>query len=45
MLLGSYTSNAQQDTEPGHSIGKVSTEGDLIVMELDDGVLGKANLI
>jgi hypothetical protein len=36
-------SSAQQD-EPGHSIGKVSTEGDLIVMELDDGALGKANL-
>src|SRR5262249_17824425 len=34
---------AQQDNEPGRSIGKVSTKGDLIVMELDDGVLGKAN--
>ena len=37
-------SHAQQDDEPGHSIGKVSTRGDLIVMELNDGVLGKANL-
>ncbi|MGC2695477.1 MAG: hypothetical protein WA738_06770 [Candidatus Angelobacter sp.] len=37
-------SYAQQDDEPGHSIGKVSTKGDLIVMELDDGALRKANL-
>lgn len=37
-------SHAQQDEEPGHSIGKVSTQGNLIVMELDDGALGKANL-
>jgi len=35
---------AQPRQEPGHSIGKVSTEGNLIVMELDEGVLGKANL-
>jgi hypothetical protein len=33
-----------QDQEPGHSIGKVSTRGDLIVMELDDRALGTANL-
>jgi hypothetical protein len=37
-------SHAQQDYEPGHSIGKVSTQGDLIVMELDGSALGKANL-
>ena len=30
--------------EPGHSIGKVSTDGNLVVMELDDVALGKANL-
>jgi hypothetical protein len=35
---------AQQDDDSGHSIGKVSTQGNLIVMELSDGVLGKANL-
>ena len=35
---------AQQDIEPGHSIGKVSTQGDLIVMQLHDGALGRANL-
>jgi hypothetical protein len=42
-------SYAQQDDEPGHSIGKVSinqvsTSQGLIVVELDDGALGKANL-
>jgi hypothetical protein len=39
-------SSAQEEEgpiEPGHSIGNVSITGDLIVMELDDGVLGKAN--
>lgn len=44
LLLIVSLSNAQQDNAPGHSIGKVSTKGDLIVMELDDGALGKANL-
>jgi hypothetical protein len=44
LLLISGASYAQQDNEPGHSIGKVSTKGDLIVMELDEGALGKANL-
>ncbi len=43
LLLGSSGMQAQEDA-PGHSIGKVSTQGDLIVMELDEGVLGKANL-
>jgi len=44
LLLIVSLSSAQQDDEPGHPIGKVSTKGDLIVMELDDGALGKANL-
>lgn len=35
---------SQQDDEPGHSIGKVSTIGELIVIELDEGALGSANL-
>ena len=35
---------SQQDDEPGHSIGKVSTNGELIEMELDEGALGSANL-
>jgi hypothetical protein len=39
-------SAAQDDerVEPGHSIGKVSTRADLIVLELDDRALGGANL-
>ena len=38
-------SHAQDEgIEPGHSIGKVSADGNLVVMELDDGALGKANL-
>jgi hypothetical protein len=43
-LVSLGSSQAQQDNEPGHSIGKVSTRGDLIVIELEDGALGKANL-
>jgi len=34
---------AQQDHQ-GHSIGKITTLGNLIVMELDEDALGKANL-
>jgi hypothetical protein len=30
--------------EPGRSIGTIKTQGDLIVMTLDEGVLGKANM-
>lgn len=44
LLLVASFSHAQQDNKPGHSIGKVSTRGDLIVIELGDGALGKANL-
>jgi hypothetical protein len=45
LLLYPSLSFAQQgENEPGHPIGKVSTKGDLIVMELDEGALGKANL-
>lgn len=44
MVLFGGVSYAQQDTEPGRSIGNVSTQGDLIVMELADGALGKPNL-
>ena len=35
---------AQGRGEPGKSIGTISTQGDLMVMTLDEGVLGKANL-
>jgi len=43
-VLTPILSYSQQDDEPGHSIGKVSMKGDLIVVELDHGALGKANL-
>jgi hypothetical protein len=36
--------NAQGRGEPGKPIGTISTQGDLIVMTLDEGALGKANL-
>lgn len=42
-LIVSFT-YAQQDNQPGRSIGKVSTKGDLIILELDENALGKANL-
>ena len=38
-----FSSDAQQRT-PGHSIGRVSTNGDLIVIELDSAALGQPNL-
>ncbi len=44
LLLIVRLSYARQDDGSGHSIGKVSTKGGLIVMELDEGALGKANL-
>ena len=43
LLLHPALAHAQFDV-PGHPIGKISTDGELIVMELEDGVLGKANL-
>jgi len=44
LLLYSGLTYAQEGMEPGHPIGKVSINGDLIVMELNDGALDKANL-
>jgi hypothetical protein len=44
LLVYPGLSCAQQESEQGHSIGKVSTRGDLIVVERKDGALGKANL-
>lgn len=35
---------AQRFNEPGHSIGKISVQGELIVMELDEKALGTANM-
>jgi hypothetical protein len=46
MLLWYYDLSHAQDerVEPGHSIGRVSTNGNLVVLELDDGALGRASL-
>lgn len=44
VLLNSGLADAQGRREPGKPIGKITTQGDLIVMTLDEGVLGKANL-
>ncbi len=45
ILLSAGLSLAQEDrVEQGHSISKVSIKDNLIVMELDEGALGKANL-
>jgi hypothetical protein len=43
-LLRCQTVYAQDLQEPGKSIGTVTTQGPLIVMTLDENVLGKANL-
>src|SRR5262245_57158859 len=44
LLLNPGSSFAGQQTTPGHSIGQVSTNGDLIVIELDRAALGQPNL-
>jgi len=43
-LLIATLSFAQIAPPEGHSIGRISVNGDLIVMELDAGALGQANL-
>ena len=43
-LLLSAGVQAQEREEPGKSIGKVSIVGNLILMELDEGALGKQDL-
>src|SRR5881275_1546916 len=35
---------SQGRQEPGRSIGTITTQGDLIVMTLNEGVFGKANM-
>jgi hypothetical protein len=35
---------AQYRQEPAHSLGAITTHGNLIIMTLDEGVLGKPNL-
>ena len=43
-LSGRDVTYAQARQEPGRSIGTITTQGDLIVMTLNEGVFGKANL-
>ena len=43
-VLCASVGRAQSRQEPGRSIGTITTQGNLIVMTLNDGVLGKANL-
>src|SRR5688572_27436161 len=43
LMMNALSSYAQQTT-PGHSIGQVSTAGDLIVIQLDSAALGRPNL-
>jgi hypothetical protein len=44
LVLNPGSSYAEQQETPGHSIGQVSTNGDLIVIELDRAALGQPNL-
>jgi len=44
VCLGHSLADAQGRQEPGRPVGRVATRGDLILLELDEGVLGKANL-
>ncbi|HWH48656.1 MAG TPA: hypothetical protein VN664_12695 [Burkholderiales bacterium] len=43
-VLNPGSSYAEQQETPGQSIGRVSTNGDLIVIELDRAALGQPNL-
>jgi hypothetical protein len=43
-MLNPESSYVGQQKAPGHSIGQVSTNGDLIVIELDRAALGQPNL-
>lgn len=44
VALTPLCTHAQARFEPGHSIGNVSTRDQLVVLELDEGMLGHANL-
>jgi hypothetical protein len=44
MLLAALPAQTQYRQEPGHSIGTVTRQGNLIILTLDPDVLGKANL-
>jgi hypothetical protein len=43
LLLNLNLAHAQEQNEPGRSIGKVSLNGDLIIVELNDAALGSTN--
>src|SRR5256885_4649844 len=43
-LSRQFATFAQVRQEPGRSIGTITTQGDLIVMTLNEGVFGKANM-
>ncbi|MGC2636326.1 MAG: hypothetical protein WA294_04045 [Acidobacteriaceae bacterium] len=44
LALAAASGYAQFGNEPGHSVGKVTVQGKLIVLTLHDGALGHANL-
>jgi hypothetical protein len=44
LALSPVASRAQIGPEPGHAIGTVTTRGNLILLTLNEGVLGRANL-
>jgi hypothetical protein len=44
LCSGTSFSEVPQDIARGHPIAKVSTTGDLILLELNDGVLGQSKL-
>jgi hypothetical protein len=44
LLYSSLSYTQEEEVEPGRAIGKVSTNGDVIVTEFDDSALGKTNL-
>ena len=44
VALTSIVAHSQNRQEPGKSIGSVTVQGNLIVMELNEGAFGKANM-
>lgn len=44
LALAAIPGHAQFGGEPGHSIGKARVDGNLILLTLNEGVLGRANL-
>ncbi|HET6181283.1 MAG TPA: hypothetical protein VFE61_30475 [Candidatus Sulfotelmatobacter sp.] len=44
LLPGLLFTQDEESVRQGHPIGTVTTQGDLVVLELDDAALGKANL-